>query len=627
MKVSLGIALLGLVGIGITVSGCGGSSTPHVTTSCVHNSDCANVGTGKLICALGYCVAECVQSSDCPGNERCVIVSKGASDGGVDDAGADASATTDAGAGVSTACQAPETVKCQYTSQCANPLVCSADDQCRDQCHDDRDCTAGQKCTSSSKVCADPLRDSNYNATTNEFNPNDGGAGGGGTGGTGTGGGAGGMSGGNDGGADVASDTSVGDATGPGGHAGATVCTGPELQFGDVAKGDANASFTSGVGTHNADTFFIFSAYHGTLPADGGVDGGGDAAAPVTGSLVYAQEFDMKTGASLGPAAPLFAPVEDGPMFYVEDVAIAPTGELVVIYSHTTVVDTRRDAVFAAFLTATPVADAGAPTLHVVRTVQLESVTSAHPHVIWWDANQTFVTSWKFIGGGGVWQGRIKAFLPSGLPGPGSVGIVPNPTALSDYTRDEAQVGAAGSLMGMVIRNAATATDYLTIMGNDGLQVGNSIELSPVGADWSTVGATKNGFVSFFNSATTIHAIYAPTTGPASILADGGAPDGGAAGVPTPTELFTFGSNIRTGHAISDDVAAGGGVGAGILEDDGAAFVYVTADASKHYTLGTVISSASGAEIAVTNFKGSFGVSLFSNVTGATSVVASSCGL
>jgi hypothetical protein len=47
--------------------------------------------------------------------------------------------------------------------------VCGVDLQCRSQCRTDVDCPKNQKCTSTSKLCADPSLDGNYDRTTNEF--------------------------------------------------------------------------------------------------------------------------------------------------------------------------------------------------------------------------------------------------------------------------------------------------------------------------------------------------------------------------------------------------------------------------------------------------------------------------
>jgi hypothetical protein len=61
-----------------------------------------------LVCSLGYCVSACVTSADCAKGERCIITMLDGADGGS-----------------GTSCQAPETVHCQYNSQCDSPLLCA----------------------------------------------------------------------------------------------------------------------------------------------------------------------------------------------------------------------------------------------------------------------------------------------------------------------------------------------------------------------------------------------------------------------------------------------------------------------------------------------------------------------
>jgi hypothetical protein len=100
-----------------------------------------------LACIQGFCVEQCVESKDCPSGERCIAAT----------------------GGTTNTCQPPETAKCTYTSQCTNPLVCGIDEQCRSQCQSDVDCPHGQKCTSNSKLCADPTIDTNYDPATNDF--------------------------------------------------------------------------------------------------------------------------------------------------------------------------------------------------------------------------------------------------------------------------------------------------------------------------------------------------------------------------------------------------------------------------------------------------------------------------
>jgi hypothetical protein len=163
--------LLGVLALIFGLAACGGSGAKPTTPQCVLNSDCARLSTPGLVCALGYCVPPCKVSSDCPNSERCVLLSSSA--------GGDASVSAaDAGAAIAgTACQAPETVSCQYTSQCKQPLVCGDDHQCRDQCETDVDCPMQQKCTSMTHLCADPTIDKDYSAAINDFIVADGGAG------------------------------------------------------------------------------------------------------------------------------------------------------------------------------------------------------------------------------------------------------------------------------------------------------------------------------------------------------------------------------------------------------------------------------------------------------------------
>ena len=75
--------------------------------------------------------------------------------------------------------------------------------------------------------------------------------------------------------------------------------------------------------------------------------------------------------------------------------------------------------------------------------------------------------------------------------------------------------------------------------------------------------------------------------------------------------MFSFTSTALTGKLINDDAGGAGGVGAVLLEDDGAAFVYATADGGKQYTEGSVINASGGVQADISNFQGSFVVSLY----------------
>lgn len=120
--------MAGLGGVGI-----GGCAAEEVTkaglaSGCSINSDC----TSPLVCSFEKCHAACRASSDCSMGARCVIVS--------------------AGAGV---CQLEQdTTTCTYDTDCAKPLACAVDGQCRNECKSVRDCAGGQVCTPSGS-CAD----------------------------------------------------------------------------------------------------------------------------------------------------------------------------------------------------------------------------------------------------------------------------------------------------------------------------------------------------------------------------------------------------------------------------------------------------------------------------------------
>lgn len=126
------------------LQGCGGSSggpKQGPTPVCVRPSDCS----GQLVCIQGFCVQECTTSKDCLiSGGRCIKATGGNS------------------------CQPPERTTCAYASDCTTPLVCGVDLQCRNQCQTDVDCPGG-RCTSISKLCADPKIDPNYDQATNEF--------------------------------------------------------------------------------------------------------------------------------------------------------------------------------------------------------------------------------------------------------------------------------------------------------------------------------------------------------------------------------------------------------------------------------------------------------------------------
>jgi hypothetical protein len=218
--------------------GCGGGSAKP-TPKCVLASDC----TGDLVCALGFCVAQCAQSKDCPSGQLCVKADTG------------------------NACRAPEIAKgCAQNSDCTDhcqksddagtsvcPIVCGRDFSCRTQCAADVDCPGGgrpggQKCTVSG-ACVDPVLEAAiYDPKTNEFKASAT------TGLAGTGGGKAGTSGsaGQDGGAGTTGEAGTGAEAGTGGGAGAGAGTGGGAGTTGAAGKDGGAGTTGAAGS-NAD--------------------------------------------------------------------------------------------------------------------------------------------------------------------------------------------------------------------------------------------------------------------------------------------------------------------------------------------------------------------------------------
>ncbi|HZL17224.1 MAG TPA: hypothetical protein VFG23_05725, partial [Polyangia bacterium] len=462
----------GWVALVVTAIGCGGGSKP-TTPQCSLNSDCAKLSTPGLVCALGYCVKPCNDSLDCPNNERCIVVTA-ASDGGAStDGGADA------GVAQGTACQAPETVTCHYTSDCKSPLVCGIDLQCRDQCQADIDCPGGstgvEVCTVMTHLCADPAIDKDYDPTTKDFKVTAGaggsGAGGGGSGGNGTGGNGGGTGGSSSGG-HAGSGNGGSGAGGTAGN-GANSCQSPQTSFGNIAQGDPNPTFTSGLGVRDGNQLFVFSGQV-TPPSDGGVDAG------TGGNFIYVQVFDQTTGNSHGAATALLK-TADGPFFNVADVSVAPTGEIVILHSRGTAADGAQSQLYATFLSVPAGADAGTSDagavdgLKIVRTVQLESVHEGEPHVVWSASSAAFIISWKYATT--AWFMRVRRFSPSGLSVGGDTSVVPTHNGSNnDQSTSDCQVGTSGNLLGAAYRDDGNALPYLTILDSDGLQVGSLLE-------------------------------------------------------------------------------------------------------------------------------------------------------
>ena len=144
-------------------TGCAKGMNPEgkvdVGGSCVLNSDCNQA----LVCTWDKCHDACHTSVDCPAGQSCVVA-----------------------ADQSTVCQLTIETHCLYASDCPTALICAVDQQCRNQCQGNVDCTPGQTCTTTN-TCAEPKQvDSNNNliGTVSGAGGSGGALGSGGTGGS-----------------------------------------------------------------------------------------------------------------------------------------------------------------------------------------------------------------------------------------------------------------------------------------------------------------------------------------------------------------------------------------------------------------------------------------------------------
>jgi len=601
------LILAGATAAGLAV-GCGSSAKAPPTIQCILASDCKDL---TKQCVQGYCVGVCTTSQDCPSGQRCVKYSDGTAAGGAaggGGAGGMSVAVVPVASG--NICQVPEIKTCALNSDCTPGLFCAKDLQCRNMCNADVDCLGGvssqspARCTVS-HFCVDPIADaSNYDPATNDFKPNVGAGGATGAGGAG-GGGKGGS--------------------GAGGK-GMSACPTPQTAFVMAVQGTSNLNFTSGVGARVADRLLLFTGYAGppvALPGAAGASGaGGAGGAAATANYIFVQAFDPMTGVAAGPAAPLFQ-VADGTNLYLHNVAVSSSGEVALLHG-TGPLNNDNNQLYVSFLTT-----AGG-TLQLEHTTTIESAQFGDVNALWSEATSEFVFSWKNVTNG--WAIRTKKFRPGGSPAGGDTNSVATPFGLngSDFSFG---VGVSGQLVGVAYRDASTGDPYLTLLDPTGNTVGVPLHLGAPGIDrWITVGGTSMGFSVLAQRGSTAYQTFIPKTAdglgvqlPAGAGGAGGADGaGGQSGTWTTFTLPSTDASPSRAFTIGDELGAQG-VGSAYLETNGASFLYVTADGSKHYSVGTVISSAVGTQTAITNYHGSFSVSIFEAANHAGQVTASFC--
>jgi len=577
------------------VSSCGTSSAGTVVAStCSINSDC----NSPLACVFARCHSQCTQSRDCPSGERCVS----STIGGI--------------------CQLSQESTCTAGTLCQSGQVCGSDHQCRVQCTAEGDCIEGDYCLTTGAMGAC------YSASNSDDQPTliiagilaadgsvvgdasvvmlstDGSVGQSPDGSVGqspdvsVGPTTDGSSGGSDSGApDAGNESSV------------TVnsCPSAQTQFGSTAQGDSNPNFTSGVGVRGPKDLFIFESYRGPDPVG---DGG-------TVDYLYLQTFDPVTANSRGPAQPFLAIPNPAYPIILESAVIAPTGEIAVLYSVN-----GDGGVVAVFLSAS--ADAGSAGLQVGRTVQLEvSSLASQPTAIWSNAAGAFVFSWQYGGGNGYV--KVQKYLPDGRSAGGGTDVLPtNQLGGNVGSSNNGYIGVSGGLYGIPYRSYGSQQVWMTILDSVGNGVGNTFLLAPALGGWSTAAGTPAGFVVLYDQSGIAGTLVAVS------------PDGGVAAAQTAggldageSQSFQFNGTKQANNAraLNDDVGGQKGVGLAILYNDGVAFAYVNADGLSHTGPNDVFAHAftAGDFINISNYGGSFGVSLYTSATHATEMAASGC--
>ena len=302
----------------------------------------------------------------------------------------------------------------------------------------------------------------------------------------------------------------------------------------------------------------------------------------------------------------------------VSSAAVAPSGEIALLYN-------GYDGLLAVFLDSSGAAGAppdggtqsitSAAGLSVKNIVNVASPYSdgADPaHVIWSNASQSFVVSWATNSGEGV-----SKFTVDGQAVAGGVTMLPTDVpngAVASSTEyiGEGSAGESGNLLGVEYGSSVSGNrdPSLTVLDAVGNQVGSSVRLATLSAvsGYATLAGTAQGFVCVYDSSGAsqpVVEVFAPSSS-AGVAADAGA---------FPTFSFTGGTRTDGLRAIADDVGTGGsgGVGVAIQYPTSLSFAYVQANGVDHEGPVQVfpILNGGGTRLSVTNFNGSFVVTLY----------------
>lgn len=584
----------------------GGNKKLAVSGACSLDSDCKD----PLVCRFATCHQQCKETRDCPSGQRCLRVG----DIGV--------------------CQQEQEATCSAMQTCKGGLACGADNICRAPCTTVAMCMNNQLCVNN--TCAD---------TTEAARLTDGGLGGGdgsapGTDGSSSAGKDGPAVIGADGGAGADVPVGGGDATGGStGDGGRGVSDGagtggkldaptplsglPQTQFLSIAEGDSNPKFVSGIGVRTEKQILTFNAYRGPDPTSSADAGTANF------NYVYVQSFDVATAKSSGPAQPLFPAKagqepQNGYPLNLLAASVSPGGQIALLYYGGNIGAASVGGMWAAFLDSAPADAGGAPAgLQVVRQVQLEvSYLYSQPQAIWSAKYGAFVFSWKY--GSDTGSIKVRKFLSDGRSAGGDSESLPTTEANnSTYFGNFGTIAASRELFGVTYLSGTGSRPCMTVLDGKGNQVGQTFVLqeTPAVAKWVTAAGTSAGFVTFYDQGG-VAATLVPVAADGSVAA----PTWADAGTSLQSFHFTGTKTAFAARAVNDDVGGAGGVGLVLLYDDGVAFAYVYEDGKNHVGPGSVWSHSRNTSdiINVSNFGGSFAISLWSATDKMTSVAISS---
>jgi hypothetical protein len=365
-----------------------------------------------------------------------------------------------------------------------------------------------------------------------------------------------------------------------------------------------------------ATEFLTFSGYVGPDSADGGA-----------GALVNridVQHFDPIKGTGKGSATPLLAAGGDGTGLFINGADIAPTGEIAISYS---VHGTSGWGAFLSFLDKD---------LALKKTTQFVAWGYAHTassYVKW--LNGEFVAS-AIVYSADLNPSHVNIKLGKfGIDGSnaGAINAVPtdDPSSLAldsvppgPAYEGEGEIAFSGGLFAIPYFSAKATGNppYLTIVDALGAQVGGPLPLPSPITNFVAVAGTLQGFVTVYNGTS--------SSGTTSLVATYVSRSAsGDAGVPVGVTHAFSGGTAYNWYWSTCGSSDGTGAGFAVLYDGSVSFLYFGEDGSPRGSPQTVLyqmnPSKLGDEVQVTNFGGTFAVSLYSSVEHLTRVVATTC--